>query len=667
MSSSIAFPIAYLPLPNQSGANGLGSLYIGVPDGDPVNTPADRIQVYIARQGLSDLAISQPIALSAGGIPLYNGSPVTLKISSAYSMAVLDYTESQIYYCPKAGEEAGEISSLDTRLTDLESEFESFTSNLPVLKVGTVEQLRALTGLVAGQEISLTEYFAGYGTGGGDFYYDSTDTTSADNGVSVFVAGTARIKRKQIKQFGPLDGGAKGDGVADDTAIFSSFETLFSGKIIDLQGRTFKVTSIPNENTYYNGKWVVSGRTVIAPFNDSFAFPGVRCTRYGGQLAKLRKALSNPFEQFTGIAFLGDSITWGATLPENLSPGSDLTTLATRRDLFVSPSFVNEFKRWIGKNYFDNATPVISNWAASSAGEAIAEYTKYDVVYTNRTPFVFTDTGSATATDTSAASSISGYQAVYAVSAGANEASIVFPFTGSKFSLVFTCVDSDAPDYQVLVDGVSIGTFGTSVADGFVDGSYGNKITHTFDYVRNKNIEIVISGAGYPSIRRLRVEGLEIPKTVRITNQGISGSNSTRYKDRALKTTFLPDIAVTPQDNFAFLMLGTNDRLDPTWPQGLNSFEEEMKEILDILDPLCDTVIMCANSVSDSNQAGKRFTMQQIRGSLCNVSESRSHDFVDNYAIFHNANPDTVLADGLHPNVLGHYMIFRNIADSLES
>ncbi|WP_447741541.1 GDSL-type esterase/lipase family protein [Pseudomonas laurentiana] len=467
--------------------------------------------------------------------------------------------------------------------------------------------------------------------------------------------------------------GAAGNGVTNDTAAFTAFEASVSGRTIDLHGRIFLVDYRPQKNTYINGRFVVSGAARPAQLSEGFTIPFGRYHHHGGQLSRLKSALCNPFEQFTGIVFCGDSITWGATLPENLNPGSDLTTLATRRDLFASPSFVNEFKRYIGREYFDNAIPVISNWAASSAGEAIATYVKSLLLYPNRAPFAFVASGTASITDTAAPSAATGFQATLAASAGANTATITFPFTGEAFTVVFTAVGSDATAYEVLVDGVSIGTFDTAPnGTTIIDGSYGNRISHTFSYVRNKTITIRINGVGAPTIRRLRIEAIEIPKTVRITNQGISGSNSTRYRSRALTTAFLPDIAVTAKDNYAFVQLGTNDRgPDSTWPNGLNSFEKQMAEICDILDPLCDTIIMSANHVGPSNQAGKTFTMQQIRGALASLSRDglargKKYDFVDNFGAFTWADPSVTLADSLHPNSLGHQMIYRNIVEALE-
>ena len=48
-----------------------------------------------------------------------------------------------------------------------------------------------------------------------------------------------------------------GDGVTNNTATFSAFETVTTGKSVDLQGKTCVVDTIPIGNDYYNGAFKV--------------------------------------------------------------------------------------------------------------------------------------------------------------------------------------------------------------------------------------------------------------------------------------------------------------------------------------------------------------------------------------------------------------------------
>lgn len=51
------------------------------------------------------------------------------------------------------------------------------------------------------------------------------------------------------------DFGVVGDGVTDDTSAFTALEAVYTNKIVNLGGHTYKVDYIPYKNTYVNGKW----------------------------------------------------------------------------------------------------------------------------------------------------------------------------------------------------------------------------------------------------------------------------------------------------------------------------------------------------------------------------------------------------------------------------
>jgi len=88
--------------------------------------------------------------------------------------------------------------------------------------VNTIALLRALpqTGT---QHAVVTGYYAAGDGGGGSYRYDPTDVTSADNGGSVIVATDGgRWKLTQRDSWTVRQFGAKGDGVADDTAAIQA-------------------------------------------------------------------------------------------------------------------------------------------------------------------------------------------------------------------------------------------------------------------------------------------------------------------------------------------------------------------------------------------------------------------------------------------------------------
>lgn len=62
----------------------------------------------------------------------------------------------------------------------------------------------------------------------------------------------------------PKDFGASGNGTNDDTNAFALLEDKVKNRMVDLEGLTYKVTSIPSSNHYYNGKWLVGTVTTRA-------------------------------------------------------------------------------------------------------------------------------------------------------------------------------------------------------------------------------------------------------------------------------------------------------------------------------------------------------------------------------------------------------------------
>ena len=67
-----------------------GTVYFGVPNGNPQAVVGDRVQVYLARQGLADLAISQPVSIGPGGHWYYNGNPAQIKILVPYCVQAVN-------------------------------------------------------------------------------------------------------------------------------------------------------------------------------------------------------------------------------------------------------------------------------------------------------------------------------------------------------------------------------------------------------------------------------------------------------------------------------------------------------------------------------------------------------------------------------------------------
>lgn len=96
----IIFPTPYLPDPTQGRPLANANLYIGEPDLDP-EIEANRKTIIVIQEDGTEVNVppaSQPLVTGAGGIILYQGSPVQLEVEDSYSFKVTDEFDVQVYY-----------------------------------------------------------------------------------------------------------------------------------------------------------------------------------------------------------------------------------------------------------------------------------------------------------------------------------------------------------------------------------------------------------------------------------------------------------------------------------------------------------------------------------------------------------------------------------------
>jgi len=100
MSVIVKLGLEYYPESDRSRAVGGGDLYVGNVDTDPT-VAGNQKTVSALQENGTLVALTQPITLSAGGIPLYNGSPVSLYVDGVdYSVRINDINGAKIYYVP---------------------------------------------------------------------------------------------------------------------------------------------------------------------------------------------------------------------------------------------------------------------------------------------------------------------------------------------------------------------------------------------------------------------------------------------------------------------------------------------------------------------------------------------------------------------------------------
>jgi len=111
-------PLMYIPDPTKSDALALASLYFGEVDRDP-QLAENQKRVYAIQENGSLVPLQQPVKTTAGGIPEYNGSPVSLAIDGSYSFKVLDSNDAQVYYFPTINNNSLVDSGLESVIEDV--------------------------------------------------------------------------------------------------------------------------------------------------------------------------------------------------------------------------------------------------------------------------------------------------------------------------------------------------------------------------------------------------------------------------------------------------------------------------------------------------------------------------------------------------------------------
>lgn len=93
----IDLPILYVPDPTKGKPLAFGQILVGEPDLDP-EVVVNQKQLSILQEDGTKVDVGQPFILSAGGVPVYNGSTVRLSVDGNYSLKILSSGGDQEYY-----------------------------------------------------------------------------------------------------------------------------------------------------------------------------------------------------------------------------------------------------------------------------------------------------------------------------------------------------------------------------------------------------------------------------------------------------------------------------------------------------------------------------------------------------------------------------------------
>lgn len=400
----------------------------------------------------------------------------------------------------------------------------------------------------------------------------------------------------------------------------------------------------------------------LAKLSSIGLYPGQHFARYngGGQLKLLAKLLGDPFVQMLGVCYVGDSITWGMTTTgmNPITPRGGALTDA--RNNGSAPTWANLFHKWLGREWYDS-TAAEAIWPGTPNGVAQFTYTRDVDLFPGFTPF--TQVGSMSQTLASG-STLGLLWFVNMSSSGGGPHSFSWKMTGDSFDLVFGATPEGAA-YRVYVDDVLQGTFDTSSVDmGLPGPAFKQTRTHNFPFKRDAVVRVEAVGANVAR-DTLRIEAVRLKRKLRVTNQGIIGIATERYRKVLLADALRAD------DSIVLVQLGTNDSAMPAaidCPTSPSTLAWNMGLLLDgIAATAAKPILLCANDTTDPSV--RFYPLREVRNTLATIATNRQIDFVDQYALTTRLKDAGVvfLDDGLHPNDLGHYFMFENLRNSLSA
>ncbi len=180
--SVINFPILYIPDPLKGSPLFAGKLFVGEPGLDPEIVGNQKLLSVVQEDG-NIVSVPQPFILSAGGVPVYNGSPVRLDVEGNYSIKILNNLGAQIYFIENVFVEQT-VSDLSKDYTfPTAAAYKAFNEDFP-----------------DGKYIIIQEFSTG--NGGGATYIKESGTVSANDvnkiASDVFSSTIVRVESANI-------------------------------------------------------------------------------------------------------------------------------------------------------------------------------------------------------------------------------------------------------------------------------------------------------------------------------------------------------------------------------------------------------------------------------------------------------------------------------------
>ena len=400
----------------------------------------------------------------------------------------------------------------------------------------------------------------------------------------------------------------------------------------------------------------------------------IAAKEYANQLSKnpiknnieqLYDDLHNPLMSVR-IKLVGDSITWGfkASGESVADPrAGKITDPRNTTDASISPSWANLLSRYLMTAFSDGAITHAGNglaYADSANTITISKNANLFSYYSSRLDKTYTSAQAVAQVGMSTTSETGEYFDLTSLANTDDKPTELSFYTNADtFTIIYAELAlSNASDYKVeiLINDVSHEIFSPYAA------------TNAF----NKR-KVVIGQAGKHKITirnittgfygHFRMQGVELNRTLSVTNDGIIGSTTKSW----LSTVKLSD-SIDADDDYVFVQLGTNDRVasaNITLSDTAKNLRTIVSNISTITSDNAKVIIMSANAVTqtETNTSVFRFNMRNLNNCIKNVASDLGLPFISNYEQTLQAKivGTIFLADGLHPNDTGYHMIFDSI------
>jgi len=318
-------PVIYVPDPSKSGALSGAKLYFGIVGRDPVLEENQKI-VYALQEDGSAIPLDQPVDCSAGGVPEYNGSVISLAVSGSYSHAIHDSLDAPKYYFPHV-----EASNFQGFSGVIAEESQTVAGSL-TLVYGVIEATTA--GFYISKDSTGTQFKGSYLQKDVDYIVVNATTITL---VDAAPDGTVVIGRQMdpTGQIVPVSTGS--------SALFV-YRNIASAKVADLQvGDTITLNGgvVPNDGLGGNKYITVAGGTGVDDgenFIDLNNGNQLEATKNNLKLARYSEVTTSSASVAGNITLdLNNGNVHTLTLSENISglffvnanPDSSMTTTVT--------------------------------------------------------------------------------------------------------------------------------------------------------------------------------------------------------------------------------------------------------------------------------------------------------------------------------------------------